>query len=344
MNENAGSNGVDRRTFGKLMALASAAGAATLGARSALADAVPAWKEWIGSFYKKPIKIAVSCAGTTNPYFAPTKAGAEDAGAQLGINVLWTGVPDGNTVNQIAQFQQLVNSGYQAIVVISFEPDAWIAPIKKAQAAGVLIVTSNNDAPNSGREIYFGQDLVGAAVVQGQMLAKLAGGKGKVAMTNCAPGSLALDQRIQGARQGVTAGGLQDVGVYNTNPADMASELGTVKDILRAHPDLAAMMPLCGPDTAAAGLVRKSERLKLPIVGTDLLYQTLELIRDGFIDGTVGQQPYLQGYLPIMYSYQRVILGAPKLVLPGGNYFLANEIVTKENVDQFLVREARFRG
>ena len=62
----------------------------------------PTWKDWVTKFYGKPVKIAVSCAGTTNPYFAPTKAGAEDAGAQLGIDMLWTGVPDGNTVNQIA--------------------------------------------------------------------------------------------------------------------------------------------------------------------------------------------------------------------------------------------------
>jgi simple sugar transport system substrate-binding protein len=335
---------LNRRGFGKLMTLAAAAGAVAVSKKPAAAETAAAWKDWVNKFYRKPVKIAVSCAGTTNPYFAPTKAGAEDAGAQLGIDLLWTGVPDGNTVNQIAQFQQLVNTGYEAIVVISFEPDAWTAPIKKAMASGVLIVTANNDTPNSGRELYFGQDLVGAAVVQGQMLAKLAGGKGKVAMTNCAPGSLALDQRIQGAREGVKAGGLEDVGVYNTNPADMASEIATMQDILRAHPDLAAMMPLCGPDTAAAGLVRKNQGRKLPIVGTDLLYQTLELIRDGHIDATVGQQPYLQGYLPIMYAYQRVVLGAPKLELSGGNYFLANEIVTKENVDQFLVREARFRG
>ena len=333
-----------RQIWQAAWALPAAAGAVAASETPAAAQTAAAWKDWVTKFYSKPVKIAVSCAGTTNPYFAPTKAGAEDAGAQLGIDMLWTGVPDGNTVNQISQFQQLVNTGYEAIVVISFEPDAWIAPIKKAMASGVLVVTSNNDTPNSGRELYFGQDLVGAAVVQGQMLAKLAGGKGKVAMTNCAPGSLALDQRIQGARQGVKAGGLEDVGVYNTNPADMASEIATIQDILRAHPDLAAMMPLCGPDTAAAGLVRKNQGHKLPIVGTDLLYQTLELIRDGYIDGTVGQQPYLQGYLPIMYAYQRVVLGAPKLELPGGNYFLANEIVTKENVDQFLVREARFRG
>lgn len=335
---------LDRRGLAKFMGLAGAAGLVAAGAVPAAAEQPAAWKDWVAKFYGKPVKVAVSCAGTTNPYFAPTKAGAEDAGAQLGIEMLWTGVPDANTVNQIAQFQQLVNTGYEAIVVISFEPDAWIAPIKKAMAAGVLVLTSNNDTPHSGREMYFGQDLVGAAVVQGQMLAKLAGGKGKVAMTNCAPGSLALDQRIQGARQGVKAGGMVDVGVYNTNPADMASEIGTIQDILRAHPDLAALMPLCGPDTAAAGLVIKKQGRKLPIVGTDLLYQTLELIRDGHIDGTVGQQPYLQGYLPVMYAYQRAVLGAPKLDLPGGNYFLANEIVTRENVGRYLVREARFRG
>jgi simple sugar transport system substrate-binding protein len=345
MTEDKSSMQLERRNFAKFLGVAGAVGAATLGgAVTARAADAPAWKDWVGTFYKKPVKVAVSCAGTTNPYFAATKAGAEDAGAQLGIDMLWTGVPDGNTVNQIAQFQQLVNTGYEAIVVISFEPDAWIAPIRKAVANGVLVLTANNDTPKSERELYFGQDLVSAAVVQGRMLAKLAGGKGKVAMTNCAPGSLALDLRVQGARQGVTAGGMQDVGVYNTNPADMASELGTIRDILRAHPDLAAMMPLCGPDTAAAGLVRKNQKLDLPIVGTDLLYQTLELIRDGHVNATVGQQPYLQGYLPVMYAYQRVVLGAPKLNLPGGNYYLANEIVTKDNVAEYLVREARFRG
>jgi ABC-type sugar transport system substrate-binding protein len=334
----------NRRQFAKLLGLASTAGVAAITGQPAHAEDKAAWKSWVDKYYKKPIKIAVSCAGTSNPYFAPTKAGAEDAGAQLGIEMMWTGVPDGNTVNQISQFQQLVNTGYEAIVVVSFEPDAWVAPIKKATDAGVLVLTANNDAPKSARELYFGQDLVGAAVVQGQLLAKLAGNKGKVAMTNCAPGSLALDQRIQGAKQGVTQNGMEAVGVYNTNPADMASELATIQDILRAHPDLAAMMPLCGPDTAAAGLVRKKQGNKLPIVGTDLLYQTLELIRDGYIDGTVGQQPYLQGYLPVMYAYQRVVLGAPKLDLPGGNYYLANEIVTKDNVAEFLVREERFRG
>ena len=335
---------LDRRSFGKLLAFAGSAAATGVAAGIGRAAAAESdWKSWIAGYLGKPVKIAMTCYNTTNPYFVPTKVGAEDAGAQLGVAVEWTGVPDGNTVAQIQQFQQLVNTGYQAIVVIPLEADAWIAPIKKATDAGVIVVTANSDSPGSSRELFFGQDLVGAAVVQGEMLAKLAGNKGKVALTNCAPGLLALDLRVKGAKEGATKGGLEVVNIYNSNPSDMAAELSTMKDILKANPDLSALMPLCGPDTAAAGLVRKEMGNKQPIVGTDLMYQTLELIKEGHIEGTVGQQPYLQGYLPVMYSYQRAILSAPKLTLPGGNYFMANEIVTKDNVDTFLVREKRFQ-
>jgi simple sugar transport system substrate-binding protein len=345
MSEETGKHSLDRRSFAKLLGLAgSAAATGLVGGIGRAAAADSDWKAWIASYLGKPVKIAVTCYNTSNPYFLPTKVGAEDAGAQLGIDVEWTGVPDANTVAQIQQFQQLVNTGYQAIVVIPLEADAWIAPIKKATDAGVIVVTANSDSPGSSRELFFGQDLVGAAVVQGQMLAKLAGNKGKVALTNCAPGLLALDLRIQGAKEGATKGGLEVVNIYNSNPSDMAAELSTIKDILKANPDLAALMPLCGPDTAAAGLVRKEGGNKQPIVGTDLMYQTLELIKEGHIEGTVGQQPYLQGYLPVMYSYQRAILSAPRLQLPGGNYFMANEIVTKDNVDTFLIREKRFQG
>ena len=104
---------LDRRQFGKFLGLASAAGAAAMTGQPARAQQKADWKAWVDKFYKKPIKMAVTCPGTSNPYFAPTKAGAEDAGAQLGIDMLWTGVPDGNTVNQLAQFQQLVNTGYR---------------------------------------------------------------------------------------------------------------------------------------------------------------------------------------------------------------------------------------
>ena len=203
MSEDQAKYRLDRRTFGKMLGLAgSAAAMGTVGGITRAAAADADWKSWVQGYYGKPVKIAVTCYNTSNPYFLPTKVGAEDAGAQLGIDLQWTGVPDGNTVNQIQQFQQLVNTGYEAIVVIPLEADAWIAPIKKATDAGVVVVTSNSDSPQSSRELFFGQDLVGAAVVQGEMLAKLAGNKGKVALTNCAPGLLGARPPYPGRQAG----------------------------------------------------------------------------------------------------------------------------------------------
>jgi simple sugar transport system substrate-binding protein len=332
----------DRRGF--LQGAAAGAAAGILGAGAARADETRPGAAWVRSYMNRPVKLAMTCSNTTAPYYTPTRLGVQDAGAQLGVEVLWTGVPDTNTVAQIAQFHQLVATGYQGIAVIPLEADAWIAPIKHAIDQGVVVVCTNSDSPGSGRELFFGQDLVGAAEAQGRMLAKLAGGRGAVAMTNCAPGMLALDRRIEGAKRGVTAGGLEVVGVFNTDPSDMGSDRSAIRDIARSHPNLAAMMPLCGQDTAAAGLVKQEMKARWPIVGTDLIYQTLEMIRDGVIDGTVGQQPYMQGYLPMMYLYQRVALNGPKLALPGGNYFMENEIVTKKNVGYYLEREKRFAG
>ena len=75
--------GMDRRTFGKTMALAgSAAAMGFSGVVSPARAAEEDWKEWVASYYGKPIKMAVTCYNTTNPYFAPTKVGAEDAGAE----------------------------------------------------------------------------------------------------------------------------------------------------------------------------------------------------------------------------------------------------------------------
>ena len=86
MTDSESSNGIDRRSFGKFIGLAGAAGlAASMGATPVLAQDQADWKKWVEKFYKKPVKMAVSCAGTTNPYFAPSKGGAEDAGGRSGV-------------------------------------------------------------------------------------------------------------------------------------------------------------------------------------------------------------------------------------------------------------------
>lgn len=299
-------------------------------------------QDWLKSFRTKPFKIATTCYNTANPYFVPTAKAVQDAATQLGITSIWTGISTGNTSQHIAQFNTLLTQGYDAIVVIPGEAAAWVAPINRAVSQGVLVVTTNSDSPHSNRELFFGQDLYQGAVLQARKVIELVGGHGTVALTNCAPGLEALNERVAGAHAGYSGSGVTVVGTYVTNPADPASERSTIGNILTAHPNLSAIQCLCGPDTAFAGDVKVAKKAQFAIVGDDLIYQTLKYIKSGVVSATFGQNPYIQGLAPILYAYMRVVMNMPKQPLPNDFWNSGTELVDRENIDLYLAREKRW--
>lgn len=338
--------GMSRRRL--LASTGAAAGTAALWGRADISVAAQSdtpWVDWVKSFKTDPIKMAVSCFATANPYFYPSSVGTTDAGAQLKIETQWTGPASPDTTTQISQVNDLIRQGYQAIVVIPGEADPWVQPIKAATDKGVLVLCANQDSPKSARELFFGQDLYAGGQTQAKLIHEFTGGKtGNVVMTNCAPGSDALNKRAGGCRDGLTKLGYKVIDEVTTDPTDPAKLRGTLEDTLRAHPDIVALAPLCGPDTAEAGKQRERSGGKYVIVGHDLLFDTLTGIQEGNIEATLGQNPYAQAYLPLMYAYQRVVLNTPKIALPDGNWFTGTEVVKKDNVDSFITREKRFQG
>jgi ABC-type sugar transport system substrate-binding protein len=340
--EGAGALGLAGGTLAALTGCGSSSSASASAGKAGGPGAGPI-QSWISSFYKKPVKIATTCFNTANPYFVPTQKAAQDAGAQLGITSLWTGVSaNGSTAEHISQFNTLVSQGYQAIVVIPGEAAAWVEPINRAVSRGVLVLTTNSDSPNSDRELFFGQDLYQGAVLQAKKIIELLGGHGTVALTNCAPGEEALNQRVAGAHAGYSGSGVSVVGTYVTNAADPGSERTTIGNILTAHPNLSAIQCLCGPDTAFAGDVKKAKGGNFHIVGDDMIYQTLEYIKGGVIDATFGQNPYIQGLAPVLYAYMRVVMNMPKQPLPKDFWNSGTEVVERSNVDYYLAREKRW--
>ncbi|HZB32698.1 MAG TPA: hypothetical protein VE465_21250, partial [Streptosporangiaceae bacterium] len=75
--------------------------------------------------------------------------------------------------------------------------------------------------------------------------------------------------------------------------------------------------------------------------GFDLNPSTLQSIKAGHLDFTIDQQPYLQGFLPVLALWMYKLSGG--LVAPSetntGLLF-----VTKDNVDPYLTTKTRFEG
>jgi len=75
--------------------------------------------------------------------------------------------------------------------------------------------------------------------------------------------------------------------------------------------------------------------------GYDLLPITLQLIKSGDLDFTIDQQPYLQGFLPVLQVFLDRYSGG--LVVPADTNTGLN-FVTHANVEQYLTTHSRFEG
>jgi simple sugar transport system substrate-binding protein len=95
---------------------------------------------------------------------------------------------------------------------------------------------------------------------------------------------------------------------------------------------------------AVAQIVQRQNARDQGLVGAggfDLVPTTVELLAEGVIDFTIDQQPYLQGFLPVIYLYLNKLSGG--VVLPPetntGLVFLDSA-----GAQLFLGTSSRFEG
>ena len=91
-----------------------------------------------------------------------------------------------------------------------------------------------------------------------------------------------------------------------------------------------------GPVLAKNGLAGK-----IPAGGFDLTPGTLNAIKAGQLNFTIDQEPYLQGFLPVLYLYLFNLSGG--LVFPP-NTDTGLTFVTKDTVGPYLNTKSRFEG
>ena len=111
---------------------------------------------------------------------------------------------------------------------------------------------------------------------------------------------------------------------------------GRWENIMAANPDAVGAVGLCSIDIPNLAQLKERTGGTWLIGGYDLDPPTLQAIKDGWAQVTVGQQEYLQGYLPV-----RAARGAPDQWHAAGRGWLETptEVVTAENVDDYVSRQ-----
>ncbi|WP_433462083.1 sugar ABC transporter substrate-binding protein [Spirillospora sp. CA-128828] len=284
---------------------------------------------------------------TTNPFFTPTQYGAQDACALLGCSFQWTGSKDSIVSEMVNATNQAISAKADGIAISVVDKTAFKTPVDNALDQGVPVVSYNADGarnnPGSSRLAYIGQDLYNSGYQLGTRIAALMTGGDAVGFI-ATPGSLNIQPRIDGAKDAIKASGKSINFADVASGAELPKELSTIDAYAQGHPSLKGMFAVDAGSTENIGKVVAKYNLKQKGVvagGFDLNPSTLQSIKAGHLDFTIDQQPYLQGFLPVLQLYMYKLSGG--LVAPSDtNTGLL--FVTKDNVDPYLTSKTRYEG
>jgi len=148
------------------------------------------------------LRIAVIPKGTTHVFWKSVEAGAQKAGADLGVKIIWKGpLKENDRENQIKIVQQFVSDGVSGIVLAPLDDTALQGPVKSAMEKGIPVVIIDSALKGEA-----GKDFVSfvatnnrkAGAIGGEELARLMGAKGKAVLLRYTVGSASTDEREAG--------------------------------------------------------------------------------------------------------------------------------------------------
>ncbi len=256
------------------------------------------------------------------------KAGANQAATNSGIKLNYSNDPD--PAKQSTLIQSAVDSKVDGIATTLATPDALKGAVQGAKSAGIPVVAFNSGIDQyaeTGASMYFGSDENLAGTTAGKRIAE-AGGK-KVLCVIQAAGSVALEARCAGVKAGIPA--TENIQV---NGADDAAVTSALQAKLAQDKSIDYIVTLGAPIALDAMKAVDSAGSSAKIATFDLNVDAAQAIKDGKIQFSVDQQPYVQGYLAVQSLYLALKngndIGGGKPTLTGPSF------VDSSNIDAIL--------
>lgn len=286
--------------------------------------------------------IIVNCLNNIE-YFNAHKYGWEMAGKLFGVEVSFSGPANDDMNDMCTQMETAIAKEPAGICVWGY--DAALDPyIKKAQDGGIPVVTYVGSTDEQG-DTYIGTSQYDLGYQGGKLYADMINGEGQVSILTVS-GSDMFEERQRGFEDAFAEySGVEVVAIGDTK-ADSNTATSAAKDIAVKYPDMTGFV--CCDSTGATGAATALSELnlqgKVDVLGLDRNSDTLEMVKDKTITGTLCQNdasmPYWAMICLITEAHVHMPLtsdnaAAGAKVSPNSIYTSVN-LVTADNVDYYL--------
>ncbi|HZM87200.1 MAG TPA: substrate-binding domain-containing protein [Blastocatellia bacterium] len=276
--------------------------------------------------------IAVIPKGVAHFFWQSVHAGADAAGKEFGVEVMWKGpAQETDYSGQINIVEDAINRRVDGIVLAPSHGDALVPIVERAQREGIPVTIFDSGISTETYLSYVATDNRQGGAVAAERLAEKLGGKGNVAILGVKAGSVSTDEREQGFQETIKQKypGISIV-AFQYGDADRAKSLDRATDILTGHADLNGMFASNESSTVGAVQAIKQKGLagKVILGGFDSSPNLIDDLKSGAIDSLVIQDPYKMGYEGVKAIVDKLNGKTPQRHLDTGV-----KLLTKDNLD-----------
>jgi ribose transport system substrate-binding protein len=292
----------------------------------------------------KTLTIAVIPKGTIHEFWKTVHAGAEMAGEELNVEILWKGsLKEDDRDAQISVVENIIVRDVDGIVLAPLDDVALRRPVDRAMSADIPVVIFDSGLQGDNYISYVATDNFKAGQLAAEYMTELINGKGKVVVLRYAEGSDSTTKREDGFLDGIRAA--EDIEIVSSNQyagVTTESALKATENLLSrftaADGTLGIDGIFCATEPTTLGILRALQDSgyagKIKFVGFDSSEKMVAALRAGHLDGFVVQKPFTIGYLGVKTMVNHLRGEKVPARIDTGSI-----LVTKENLDQPEIRE-----
>lgn len=281
----------------------------------------------------KTLKFIFISPCATEEFFLPVKKGMHDAAALMNAECEFVGTEDVDIAEQICLVKKAVDDGYDGIALSLPDSTTFNDVVAEAMAEGIPVVAfniDNNDSGN-GRLSACCQKLYEAGRTLGGTAADSIHEGSRILMTVHSEGISALEDRLNGALEILKSKNVTyEVVVTGTEPLKAKK---IITGILKENSDIKTILCTGQADTEGAGLAIEQNFADegYYTAGFDVSDKILRLVKNNIIAFTIDQQPYMQGFFPVI----QLVLYCRYGIMPS-DIDAGAGLITVENVDNVI--------
>lgn len=285
------------------------------------------------------LTIAVIPKGTIHEFWKTVHAGAEMAGRELDVDILWKGsLKEDDREAQISVVENIITRGADGIVLAPLDDAALRRPVDEAIRSSIPVVIFDSGLQGDNYISYVATDNFKAGQLAGQYMAKLLEGKGNVAVLRYAEGSDSTTRREDGFLDVIQS--FEGIEIVTSNQyagVTTESALQAAENLLSRFGGTEASLRIdgifCATEPTALGIPRALQNAgfagKVKFIGFDSSHKMIAALRAGELSGFVVQNPMRIGYLGV-----KTLVGHIRGQQTPRRIDTGSTLVTKENIEK----------